>query len=198
MSKDETALGFDAGVRKAYDAMGPTQDARERVRARLEEEQRAYAKAKVSRPQRRAMIILPLAAGIAAIAAVLFVGVRSNTTSMQASPQQNAVAQKGDDKQVSASGATSQEVAAEEGFAMDAAESEDARYAKSPYQAVVLDNGQTYEVGLPVDADPASDSFEVAKALDKDGNAVVECTVAEGRYVRFSEGQTWYELVPST
>lgn len=198
MSKDETMLEFDAGIRKAYDAMGPTQDARERVRVRLVEEQRTNAQANASHPHRKAMIILPLAAGIAAIAVVLSVGALSKSDATKAELQPNAVVQKNEEKQPSTSGTVSQEVAAEEDAAMDAAEAANVRYAEPPYQAVTLDNGKTYEVGALASIDPASDSLETAWALDKDGNAVVECTVAQGRYVRFADDGAWYELVPSS
>ena len=201
MSKDEATLEFDAGIREAYDAMGPTQEAKMRVRARLEEERRAYA-ANASRPRRRALIILPLAAGIAAIAVVVSIGMLSSatTSTKEAAIQPNTMARESEERQpdVAASGGTAKEMAAEEGSASGAVNSTDAAPAAAPYPTVALDSGETYEVGARVDVEPAPNSFESARALDESGNMAVECTVAQRRYVRFAGDEAWYELAPST
>ena len=196
---------LEGRVRAAYDAMGPSDEARERVLQALTGEGEATSRTPAARSRRPLVLVVALAAAACVALAVVLV----RAPSPVASDSMAANATKADEAPaagVAPAADEAEEYAAQDVAAMGADEREAAvqdSVAKQTAPAmpacplVTLADGARRQVVGPATDDVDESEVEAAVASSADGARSVACEVAEGRFVRYEDDPVWYDTAPA-
>lgn len=206
---------FNKRVHDAYESLGPTDDAHDRVLAALREAQDARESRELQEPQARqpvfatrmTRVVLPLAACLVVAITAVSVWAIAPSTQPSGTNESSAVRLRQEESAYDSdaakgaapeSAAAPADAAAEKSSAFeDAAEAGSAAEEEVPLapaeRTVTLDDGSTFVLGDALAKTPTWTMTEDAQLWD--GEQTAPCQVADRQFVYVDEDGLWYELV---
>lgn len=183
-NREETLL--DRRVQAAYAAMGPSDEATERVLANLRARQSAGHATRRNANVLRFAVPLAIAASVAGIVVALRPATQMQTVAKSTTVEFNEQ----DTKAIEVA-----DEAAESAESAVMAEEAPALYELYPY--VELSDGKRMTVGPKTTDEVDASLAEDAVATDQAHERSVPCQVVQDRYLRYEGDVVWYELKKS-